>query len=162
MDKIQTGIFKNINSVSDIIFAMIHGLKKEWVEVDMDTFGSVTDDEVCFGCAATNTLCQLMDKPFTVDNIIGLHERAKEVNFGISTHTLRRFEVSIDNLRTGCIITFLLYLSSLEDEIGFVIEEEKIKSICMEFNLPELENSNYKTNLIYYEQLASALKKEGL
>jgi hypothetical protein len=32
----------------------------------------------------------------------------------------------------------------------------------MEFNLPELENSNYKTNLIYYEQLASALKKEGL
>jgi hypothetical protein len=161
MAAIQKGIFSKINSVSDIIFSMIKGLKKEWVEVDMNTYGGVTTDKICFGCAATNTLCQLMDKPFNASNIINLDRRAEQVNFGISSGNLRMFEECIDSLRKGCIITFLEALSEIEEEIGFVVELKKIKSIYIDFNLPRLENSNYKTDLIYYEQFANELKQNG-
>jgi hypothetical protein len=161
MNTIQTGIFSKINSVSDIILAMTEGLKKEWVKIDMQTYGAVYK-KVCFGCAATNTLCQLMGEPFNASNINNLKSRREKVNFGIDWYTLKVFEMSLDNLRLGRSREFIHHLIEIEKEIGIKIETDRLISIMNKINLPELDTDDYKKNLHFYEKIAAELKKEGL
>jgi hypothetical protein len=166
------GIFENIDSVSSIIFAMVAGIRKKWVEINMNTFGEIEQKsyffglikkDVCYGCAATNTLCELMDKPFTLDNIYNRGRRAKEINFGISHSTLFTFEKGIDYLRTGNVDQFLYCLKIIEKETGIDVSEsmKTITDISKNFNFVELDNDNYKQNLVVYEDFASELAYLG-
>jgi hypothetical protein len=140
---------------------MIRGLEKEWVNVDMQSYG-YEENNLCFGCAATNTLCELMGEPFNENNIISLQSRRKKVNFGIDSHTLGNFEMGLDHLREARTEDFLYCLEQIEKKTGIKIEEEKIMVIADKVYLPILTNENYKINLRHYEVFAEALKKEGL
>src|SRR5688572_6813562 len=98
--------FEQLKSFSDIVDAMIRGLKKEWVPVNMNTFGDMHVDRfsnrtICWGCAATNTLCELMGNAFNPNNLSSLKSRADEFNFDIESGELNVFEWAIDELRKG-------------------------------------------------------------
>jgi hypothetical protein len=130
----------------------------------MYTFGASTmgnKNTTCYGCAATNTLCELMGKPFKSSHINSLEGRAIEINFGISEETLMRFERAVDKLRQGSIIEFLSYTTVLENELGFVTQFEKIMLFSALFQLPSLNDKNFKANLHYYKKFGTELKKEG-
>jgi hypothetical protein len=161
MTKKYTGLFENINSVSDVILAMTEGLKKEWVRVAMQTYGDVSSQKICYGCAATNTLCQLMGEPFNASNISSLSKRVDKINFGISKNTLMRFERALDRLRQGDVDEFVHSLSGLKKEIGISVDIGAILKISQGFYLPILQDDDFKTGLINYENLALLLKSTG-
>lgn len=85
----------------EIVMAMVNGLENRHVPVDMSTFGDIRDG-VCYGCAATNTICEISGKK---QNLIGswlvmeesdrLGEICKDVLF------ISNFESAIDYLRMG-------------------------------------------------------------
>ena len=83
-------------TMKEIILAMIRGLREPHVKVNMDTFGA-HDEGVCFGCAATNTICEIAGKTFDAAHIKYLPERAGFIE--CSTVFLDEFENAIDHLR---------------------------------------------------------------
>lgn len=84
-------------SAAEIIMAMVNGLRKRHVNVRMSSFGSIWDG-VCYGCAATNTICEISGKVFT-DSLI-VYGRSYFVG-AKSSDFLGIFEVAIDWLRSG-------------------------------------------------------------
>lgn len=93
---------------AEIILAMVKGLKNPKVKVDMYSYGcyrvekfffGLFSRKVCFGCAATNTICQISGKTFSSADIEDYLCKAEKVNSG--THFLGLFESAIDSLRTG-------------------------------------------------------------
>lgn len=46
-------------TIKEIILAMVNGLKKEHVKVDFNYFGYVAPNGICYGCAATNAICEI-------------------------------------------------------------------------------------------------------
>lgn len=128
-------------SAKEVIMAMVDGLKKEWVTVDMDTFGSVVEDvekEVCVGCAATNTVCQLLDRPLTPEEVDsdrpeGYWKRIAAA-VGASPDFLRTFEGAIDELRQGD----LYYYNLRASEIG-VAKIKPVEGGVLDW----IENYNY-------------------
>jgi len=42
------------------IMNMVEGLRNPMTVINMDTFGEKREDGVCFGCAATNSICRLI------------------------------------------------------------------------------------------------------
>lgn len=83
---------------SEIIMAMVNGLKKKHIKIDMNTFGKIKERSIigislkpiCYGCAATNTLIELNGK-FDISLV-----KYYELN-----RFLQRFETAIDYLRLG-------------------------------------------------------------
>jgi len=55
-------------TAGEIIMSMVKGLEKPVTKIDMDTYGQ-TRDGVCYGCAATNTVCKIAKVKFTQNNI---------------------------------------------------------------------------------------------
>jgi hypothetical protein len=174
-------ILSQLTSVSEIVEAMISGVEKEWVKVNMSSFGRIrykrdpvtlernTDEIVCYGCAATNTLCQMVQKKFTPKNIISRRLRSKHLK--IEQETLGFFESSIDELRTGNIVIFISKLKHIEASLGFDLEKDN-SVYCIDnkydsmggtiSSLPHLTNDDYKQDLHYYKQYAEDLRKAGL
>lgn len=160
--------FENIHKVSDIVDTMIRGLKKEWVKVKMNTFGQKKDG-ICFGCAATNTLCELMQESFSLETI---ENRATQFNYDISIEDLSIFEVAIDALRGGFLDEFCAGILTISDVIGISLTEKNVKTIYSypregnwlkkERYLPCLNSYNYLKNLHYYEEFRDWLIKKGL
>jgi hypothetical protein len=161
-------IFSNLNSFSDIVQAMVDGVKKEWVNIDMKSFGhsktrsilGINMGEKCYGCAATNTLCELMEERFKPRDINSADKRAIKVNYGITTLELLAFENAIDYLRSGEIRWCLRGLHELESKFNFAIPDHDL-SIFNAY-LPKLHNDNYKQDLKYYQEYADKLRKENL
>jgi len=147
---------RQLKSVSDIVDTMIKGLKKEWVNVDMNTFGTV-ESGLCFGCAATNTLCELIQEPFT-KNDMNLSGRSEKL--GIGNVDIEFFEAAIDSLRRGNTLDFLGYLNHIDYLFSFKLPYH----YDIEYNqeLPELSTDNYKENLHEYESYRDFLIAKGL
>jgi len=161
--------FQNIHKVSDIVDTMVKGLKKEWVTVNMDTYG-MSSGEICFGCAATNTLCELMQRPFTPGEVELETKRTKAINYGISMIDVHYFERAINSLRLADLGAFLDYLEMIEDTTGVVITpsvKSKVTSYIRNWHffarlLPKLHTQNYKIDLKYYEKFRDWLVRRGL
>ena len=83
-------------SIKEIIMAMVRGLRNPRVKVDMSTLGRVIDG-VFSGCAATNTVCEIMGKTYGTDVIEDVRSRSKFINCDVDF--LDKFETSIDTLR---------------------------------------------------------------
>jgi hypothetical protein len=163
-------IFSNLNSFSDIVQAMVDGVKKEWVNVDMRSFGhtkthrilGINVGEKCYGCAATNTLCELMQESFTKDQIRCIKTRVIKVNYGISTKDLKYFESAIDLLRNGNISCCLNTLELISKLFSFELPEYEDVELMYYKYLPELTNDGYKSNLHYYQEFADKLRENNL
>lgn len=82
----------------EILGAMIAGLQREWVKVDMSTFGDVYEG-VCYGCAATNAICEIKGKTLTAKELLNNKEKR---TWGDRDYMfMNKFEYAIDKLRTG-------------------------------------------------------------
>ena len=78
--------------------SMVEGLQNPVINIKMDDFG-YSESNICFGCAATNTVCKISNKTFTPDSIYHRSDRADFIN---TDHTfLAQFEHAIDSLRSG-------------------------------------------------------------
>lgn len=148
-----------MKSFSDYVQNMINGLRREWVRVDMLTFGA-NRDGVCFGCAATNALCELMGRPFSINTIDNLDDRAIEFNEGITQHDLSRFESSVNDLRAGYLNYCLLKLRDIQHTLWFTVPQ--FEEINPPFVLPTLSSSNWDEKLEDYEKYVAWLKEKGL
>ena len=132
-------------TAKQIILSMVEGLKKQHVIIDMETYGRVHKN-VCYGCAATNTICE----------ISGITPKASWRNrlfcdkFAYLTkcenHFIRLFEQAIDALRSGNISEY-----NQHAECGRFAPIER-KGL----ELPELWTDDYRSLLHYYERLAEA------
>lgn len=153
--------FKNIKSMSDVVDIMIRGLKREWVNVHMGSYGGYKTDRVtCFGCAATNTLCEIMQEPFSPENIVGAVGRSKKFNFGISSQDLRIFEEGIDLLRRSNIEGFFACFSDISHLFGF--QFPTLDQIIPDFALPYLGTDNWRERLPEYEKYRDWLREKEL
>ena len=130
-------------TAKEIIMAMVNGLKKQHVNVDMLSFGH-EQDGICFGCAATNAACEISGKNYGSGDIHG--KELRSIHMGCSRRFLSDFEMAIDELRKGNVFLFNHYAR----RIGIAT----IKIKVLNFELPRLNTDNYLENLHYYEKLA--------
>ena len=109
------------DKVSTALQAMIDGLKfqsqRKDFRIDMSTFGDFSDsgdkeNPVCFGCAATCTIQQLLGVNFTDLRIESLKERSRLTIR--NSDDLDRFEDAIDNARMGDLIPIFDYMGNLD------------------------------------------------
>ena len=149
-EKVQKEIkFKNVvkaMTIKEIVMAMINGLRNPHVEVNMGTYGDVKDN-ICFGCAATNTVCEITGKTFTAENIEYYKDRANFI--GTNIRFLILFEEAINDLRTGQM--FSSY-NRCAKQIGIA----KVPYIN-ERSLPRLTTDYSKEELDVWEQWANTL-----
>lgn len=159
-------ILDKLNSISDIVDVMVRGLEREWVRVNMGTFGSIGEKtylfglvkkDVCVGCAATNFLCELMQKPFSIKNIEDPDTRADQFSDVLPRDTVVNFESAIDALRTGSISCFLDRVRCLQPVLNF-----KIPFSLPDFFLPVLRTETWKENLSIYADYADYLRSKNL
>jgi len=128
----------------EIVMAMVNGLQKEWVKVDMSTFGDSNTD-TCFGCAATNSICQIEGcLPFNTESIVDRDRRASVLN--VDEDFLSDFENAIDFLRRGDVYLY----NARARRIGIA----ELPSTC---DLPDLVTKKYKRQLQAYIDYANTL-----
>jgi len=147
--------FKSLKSVSDIVDTMIKGLKREWVMIDMTSFGH-SKNGICFGCAATNTLCELMQESFYDSEI---EYRVDKFGDGIASHELELFEGAIDELRRGDIEEFLFNLGKISHLFSF--ELPTLGQIGHK-ELPIITTDTWKVEIISYEAYRDYLISKNL
>lgn len=129
-------------TAKEIILAMIDSLKNPLTKIDMDSFGHV-DNGICYGCAATNTICKIGDLnpniELNADNLWGA-KYARDSRF------IEGFERAIDYLRLGSIKMY----NNTASSYGFAL----IKS---DNSLPEIDNLNYQDSKVleHYLELAN-------
>lgn len=139
-----------------ILQAMIDGLSKPWVTVNMDTYGNVETErygflklwkkKVCFGCAATNTICEINNAAYSVDQIKDLVLRADFVHSNVDF--LQTFEFALDDLRHGDVISYNDTVKDIDVAQIPVLEDRTL--------LP-LTTVNYKDWLPHYQYYCDAI-----
>ena len=133
-------------SGADIINAMCDGLEREWVEVQMASFGH-SKNGVCYGCAATNTICQIVGRSFDKHEIEWREKRMDAIKCDYDF--LEKFERSIDALRFGEIRAY----NSIAQEIG-------IAQIHDSANVDAMTTANYRDLIPQYRELARTQPKQ--
>lgn len=139
-----------------ILQAMIDGLNKPWVTVNMDTYGDVDTvrygflklrkKRVCFGCAATNTICEINKTIFPIDEINTVGRRAGFIESDIDF--LYDFERALDYLRQGDVPGYNSYVRDID-----------VAQIPVLSALPLLTTENYKYNLTHYQNYCDAINE---
>ena len=144
---------------SQIIMAMVDGLKEPTVKIDMSCYIQIKDN-VCYGCAATNAICKIIDlKELDVKqaqkyywNSYGrrgpgslklIYSNAYDIIF------VDAFENAIDNLRKGLITDY----NSIAKRNGFAM----IGSF--DHDLPQLDSHFSEEELNCYIKLAEVQNK---
>lgn len=145
-------------TIKEIVMAMIEGLENPTTRVDMATYGMAVDvwgkgkviqKNVCFGCAATNTIAHIAGVTFTSDNIGDNDTRAEAVKS--DKCFLDRFESAINLLRSADLhhyntVAEMANIATIPDEL-----------MGERFNLPELTTESYKENLPAWLKFAEKL-----
>lgn len=138
-------------TAGEIIMSMVKGLEKPKTLIDMGTYGTtrIKDQKiVCYGCAATNTVCEISGVNFTPDNIDYTGDRARAIKS--SYDFLKLFELAINELRKGNIDGYNEYAA-----------KGKFRRIQNPFylQLPRLNNVYTQEQLNVYTKLAKTQRK---
>ncbi len=145
-EKLFDDVVKSM-SAKEIIMAMVNSLiPPPAITVDMGSFGHfyMKDNEpVCYGCAATNTICKISGKVFTSEYISRTGSRALFVN--ASFDFLDYFEQAIDYLRQGLINNYNVYAKHVK--IALISNPDNL-------SLPALKDDYTKEDLDAYIKLA--------
>lgn len=132
-------------TAKEIIQSMIDGLKAKHIRINMNTFGDFHNNE-CFGCAATNTVCEISNQKFTLFNISNIDKRSRFLS--VDSEFLRNFEYAINELRLGNIIGY----NQIAKRSRFAtIKADKY------YYLPTLTSKNWQSDLVHYQKLADDL-----
>lgn len=134
----------NVKSMTayEIIMAMVKGLRNQHVEVDMSTFGESIDN-VCYGCAATNAICEIYGGMIPASHIDDGELRSNYID--ATYNFLLYFELAINKLREGNLDDYNYYALSVG--IAQIVNPNNIK-------LPLLKTETYMENLQPYIDLA--------
>lgn len=157
---------------------MIEGLKNPSLKVNMRYYMAV-DNNVCIGCAATNTLLRITKCSVKKQMKIVFKESAKngiiqneyrpnlysldrvdrvKILEILNVEDLENFECAIDTLRKGNIFGFLDYIGALttisEEDIETVLSYPRI--------LPCLTTETYLEYLSDYERFCHYLKVHNI
>lgn len=157
-------------SAKEIVQAMINSLiPPPVINIRMASFGTYDSEvirkpikilgitlrkqkekKICYGCAATNTICKISNKVFTPDVISFREERAAFLE--TDPFFLGIFESAIDSLRTGD--TYGYNVHAKKGNFATIPEE-----ILQEFedSLPCLKDYYTKEDLEDYQKLADRL-----
>jgi hypothetical protein len=99
--------------------AMIAGIKAQVLRKDfyinMNSFGNYHTNQngngephiLCYGCAATCTMQEIMHRNFTPPEIVGSTNRAMALD--VDPSQLSTFEQAVDGMRRGCIGDILVF-----------------------------------------------------
>jgi hypothetical protein len=139
-----------------IVEVMVESLKNPVIKVDMNYFGTV-QDQVCYGCAATNAVCKIADAKYGFKNISRCELRSKFLK--VDYDYLSFFETAIDNLRIGNIMSFYSNICRAKE---ITVEENTYKflaDIYLNIHLKKLRNDYGEKDLDGYVFLAEVLKK---
>ncbi|MGK0464810.1 hypothetical protein [Clostridium sp.] len=164
-------IFSKLKSVSEIVETMIRGLETQWMPVDMYDFSVIKEKtyfkifkkKVCYGCAATNALCELNQKPFNYKTTID--EGTRAIASDLDDDVIFAFEMAIENLRLGELDLFIYHLKKIDYVFNFEIKKCSSYSLNKDGNavyLPQLGTEDYKKKLPDYKIYAKNLKEIGL
>lgn len=118
----KKSIFNKHTSIAHVIENAVNGWKNEHVLRDIDTYGSFLRG-TCYGCMATNALCELSGITFYDSAIIDINSRAKFLEESSSVVTL--YEDAIDYLRKGKYYKFLCRVDSIKNYLGFKLDIHK-------------------------------------
>lgn len=157
-------------SAKDIVMAMVNALTPPTaINIDMWSYGMVRSvvkrkafkiykwtivpekhENVCFGCAATNTICNIAGKVFDKANIEHGWLRAEFI--GTDEDFLSEFECCINELRCGALHSYnkmaaSINLARIPEDIAFRFAG----------HLPVLSDNYTKKELMKYAELADAL-----
>lgn len=142
----------------EIVMAMVEGLQEPCTVIDMNTFGE-TKDGICFGCAATNTVCKITGiKPTKLSAMLEDWDADAEVFNIKDPHFLMNFEYAINKLRNGSINPEDWFGNSYNGYarlLGIAILPEP------KGRLPHLNNENYLNELQAYINYANSLPDNG-
>src|SRR5690606_4949256 len=91
---------QNIKSMTakEIVLAMVDSLKNPVTKVLMSTFG-FKENGICYGCAATNTICKLGGLDPHIE--LGTWDSDGKRKYVENSRFLDYFEDAIDSLRQG-------------------------------------------------------------
>lgn len=161
-------------TAAEIIRAMVESLiPPPAIRIDMGTYGEARNvnitkgfsilglqiikpkkEVVCFGCAATNTVCKISGSVFTKE-VIGEPElRAKFIETDRSF--LSVFESAINQLRLGNIRAY-----NKDAKTGEFAQIDIDKHWREIGRLRELYNDYTSNDLVAYAQLANAIEREA-
>lgn len=135
----------------EIVMAMVNGLRKKHVKINMMSYGH-KDDGVCYGCAATNAICEILGR------VPEMGEWARGEDYSVirkrsidatDVHFVALFESSIDDLRSAC---FDMYNNGAS-ALGL----PKLPEPAFELPLPYLSNDYTEEDLQKWEDYANTL-----
>lgn len=129
-------------SAKEIIMAMVEGLKNPTTKIDMLSFGNV-DNNVCYGCAATNTICNIMN--ITHKDFIKANPKFTMCDLFDERNFVINFERAIDCLRNGMITTYNYFAK--ENNFATIIGQNH--------SVPKLTNVYTNDDLEKYIDLAN-------
>jgi len=133
-------------SAKEIIMAMVQGLRDPKVRVNMSYFGGSAND-ICYGCAATNTICEISGKVFTPYNINNTLQRSEFI--GVDFDFLKCFEHAINYLRIANLYEY--------NRVALAIGIATIEYTTI--NVPVLHNDYTSEQLDQYVELANSQKE---
>jgi hypothetical protein len=147
--------------IADIVHAMVAGLNRRWVKVNMTSFGHVDEDGTCYGCAATNAICQIKGQKIGPEYLVGDCEiqHARFLGLGDTDDNVKfvgDFESAIDCLRQGGIRDYNKF--ARKHKFAILPEFLETASGYGLINLPYLTNDDYSDKLYKYEYLVSYLE----
>lgn len=127
----------------EIVMSMVNGLHKSWVEIDMNSYGRISSDGVCCGCAATNTICEILNR------VPDFNRRWESIDPN-NRAFVQQFEDAIDSLRQGDLDSY----NTIAKNWNFA-QLPDLGDI--QYPLPMLHRFSYIRNLVHYEKYANAL-----
>lgn len=131
----------------EMIMFMVSGLRNRHTIIAMSTYGYKNQDGICYGCAATNTLCELgLDK-----EKLGSYSGGHGFHHRYSSQIVSRFENLIDYLRNGEENNLSGFNNACD---GFKLKNLKLKFGFGE-KLPCLEDNYTEEQLQVYERFAN-------
>jgi hypothetical protein len=141
---------KKVRSMTpkEIIMSMVEGLRNPVTEINMYSFGRFNSNGVCYGCAATNTICRIGG--YTAQDLVNCKELSimePFVDRAQLTHSswgfIGIFEFKIDRLRNGDLEGYNIYLDTQP-----ILNPNQLE-------LPILNDDYLEQDLKVYEQLAN-------
>lgn len=161
-----------VKKPSDVVTAMVKGLlrqnEREDFKINMNAFGIYsTSENICFGCAATSTVCELTKVPLDsmyLPNVYGQLNYAIGNNSELIDRTglllgyegVSRFETAVDYLRRGDIFMLLVYFG-FDNALSMSVQLRK--SSFLDFYL---ETGNWCCQLDKVLKLRDELVRMGL
>lgn len=145
---------------SELVMAMVEGLRKPRLEVNMGAFGATIrrypdipekPDVICVGCAASNAICEIAGRTYKPAEVGLRWDRAGAL--GVSEDALYNVEYGFNQLRLGKMESagFYFQAAGMKAELGAYYPGK----------LPTLDTVNYKARLKYYATYAAWLAERG-